>query len=483
MNKKLVVRLLGAILLIEALAMLPALAVAFVYNDPGDVRAMLYTIGLLLLLGLPAWLCEHPGETNLRARESFAVVALAWVLLSGFGALPFVFSGLIPNYVQAFFESVSGFTTTGSTVLTSFRHLPHGVVFWRSFTHWIGGMGVLVLTLALLPQLTGRTAHLVRAESPGPSLFKIVPKMGDSAKILYCIYFVLTVIEFAALMIAGMNPYDAAIHALGTAGTGGFSNYGESIGAFQSPAIDIIITVFMVLFGINFALFYRILTGGWREALGSEELHWYLGLYAGGVVLIALTILPKYGNFFTALRFSGFQAASVMSTTGYATADFNLWPQAAKMMLVLLMLVGGCAGSTAGGLKVVRVGMLVKSVKREVTHTFQPRKVQVVRFEKKGVDESILSQVLVFSFAYMLLLFVGALLITLEGKFDFETNLTAAITCISNVGPGLGAVGPAGNFAGYGPFATLVMSVLMLCGRLELFPILVLFRPGLWRRG
>ena len=200
-------------------------------------------------------------------------------------------------------------------------------------------------------------------------------------------------------------------------------------------------------------------------------------------MLIALTILPKYGNFFTALRFSGFQAASVMSTTGYATADFNLWPQAAKMMLVLLMLVGGCAGSTAGGLKVVRVGMLVKSVKREVTHTFQPRKVQVVRFEKKGVDESILSQVLVFSFAYMLLLFVGALLITLEGKFDFETNLTAAITCISNVGPGLGAVGPAGNFAGYGPFATLVMSVLMLCGRLELFPILVLFRPGLWRRG
>lgn len=482
MNKKLVCRLLGAILLIEALAMLPSLAVSLVYGD-GDVPAFLYTIALLTALGLPAWLWVRPSETNLRAREGFTVVALAWVLLSAFGALPFVFSGLIPNYVQAFFESVSGFTTTGATVLTHFQHLPHGVMFWRSFTHWIGGMGVLVLTLALLPQMTGRTAHLVRAESPGPSLSKIVPKMGDSAKILYCIYFVLTVIEFAVLIIAGMNPYDAAIHAMGTAGTGGFSNYAASVGAFQSASIDWIITAFMVLFGVNFALFYRVLAGGWRDALHSEELRWYLGIYAGAALLITLTLLPLYGSFGSALRYGSFQAASVVSTTGYATADFNLWPQAAKFALLLLMLMGSCAGSTAGGMKVVRVALLLKVFKREVTHTFLPRKVQVVRFEKRGVEESMLSQVLVFFFAYMLLILLGALLLSLEGLYDFETNLTAAVTCVSNVGPGFGAVGPAGNFAGYGSFATIISSILMLCGRLELFPILVLFHPALWRRG
>lgn len=482
MNRKLVIHLLGAILLIEALSMLPSLAVAFAYGD-GDASAFLYTIGLLCLLGLPAWLWVHPGDGNLRAREGFAVVALAWLLLSAFGGLPFVFSGLIPDYVDAFFESVSGFTTTGSTIMTSFDDLPHGVMFWRSFTHWIGGMGVLVLTLALLPQMTGRTAHLVRAESPGPSLSKIVPKMGDSAKILYCIYFVLTVIMFGVLVLAGMGPYDAAIHALGTAGTGGFSNYAASVGAFDSAAIDIIITVFMVLFGINFALFYRVLVGSWREALRSEELHWYLGLYAGGVLLISVVILPRYGNFFTALRYGSFQAASVMSTTGYATTNFDLWPQAAKFMLVLLMLTGSCAGSTAGGIKMVRVALLCKLFGREVSRTFQPRKVQVVRFEKRGVEESLLNQVLVFFFAYILLIVLGSLLVSLEGLYDFETNLTAVITCVSNVGPGLGAVGPAGSFAGYGPFATSVLSLLMLCGRLELFPILVLFDPALWRRG
>ena len=482
MNRKLVIHLLGAILLIEALAMLPSLAVALAYGD-GDAMAFLYTIGLLVVLGLPAWLWVRPGDGNLRAREGFTVVALAWLLLSAFGALPFVFSGLIPNYVDAFFESVSGFTTTGSTIMTGFDNLPHGVMFWRSFTHWIGGMGVLVLTLALLPQMTGRTAHLVRAESPGPSLSKIVPKMGDSAKILYCIYFVLTVIMFGVLVLAGMAPYDAAIHALGTAGTGGFSNYAASVGAFDSAAIDIIITVFMVLFGINFALFYRVLVGGWREALRSEELHWYLGLYAGGVLLISFVILPRYGSFFTALRYGSFQAASVMSTTGYATANFDLWPQAAKFMLVLLMLTGSCAGSTAGGIKMVRVALLCKLFGREVSRTFQPRKVQVVRFEKRGVEESLLGQVLVFFFGYILLIVLGALLVSLEGLYDFETNLTAAITCVSNVGPGLGAVGPAGSFAGYGPFATCVFSLLMLCGRLELFPILVLFHPALWRRG
>ena len=482
MNKRLVLRLLGAILLIEALAMAPSLAISLLYGD-GDALALLSSMALLAALGFPAWRFAHPREQNLRAREGFLVVALSWVLLSAFGALPFVISGLIPNYIDAFFEAVSGFTTTGATLMGNFDGLPRGVMFWRSFTHWIGGMGVLVLTLALLPQMTGRSSHLVRAESPGPSLSKIVPKMGDTAKILYLIYGALTMIELAALIIAGMSPYDAAIHAMGTAGTGGFSNYGSSVGAFDSAVIDAIITFFMVLFGINFALFYRVLVGGWRDALRSEELHWYLALFAGSTLFVSLMILPQYGTFLNALRYGSFQVATIMSTTGYATADFNLWPQAVKALIVELMFIGSCAGSTAGGIKVVRVGILCKLGCREVRRTFQPRKVQVVRFEGKGVEENRLTQVSAFFFVYVLLVLAGMFLVSLEGLYDLETNFTAVLTCISNVGPGLGHVGPVENFSGYGPFAKVVLSLLMLAGRLELFPILVLFHPSAWRKG
>lgn len=482
MNKRLVLRLLGAILLIEALAMAPSLAISLLYGD-GDALALLSSMALLAVLGFPAWRFAHPREQNLRAREGFLVVALSWVLLSAFGALPFVISGLIPNYIDAFFEAVSGFTTTGATLMGNFDGLPRGVMFWRSFTHWIGGMGVLVLTLALLPQMTGRSSHLVRAESPGPSLSKIVPKMGDTAKILYLIYGALTMIELAALIIAGMSPYDAAIHAMGTAGTGGFSNYGSSVGAFDSAVIDAIITFFMVLFGINFALFYRVLVGGWRDALRSEELHWYLALFAGSTLFVSLMILPQYGTFLNALRYGSFQVATIMSTTGYATADFNLWPQAVKALIVVLMFIGSCAGSTAGGIKVVRVGILCKLGCREVRRTFQPRKVQVVRFEGKGVEENRLTQVSAFFFVYVLLVLAGMFLVSLEGLYDLETNFTAVLTCISNVGPGLGHVGPVENFSGYGPFAKVVLSLLMLAGRLELFPILVLFHPSAWRKG
>ena len=482
MNKRLVLRLLGAILLIEALAMAPSLAISLLYGD-GDALALLTAWPCWRRWAFPPGGLRVPREQNLRAREGFLVVALPWVLLSAFGALPFVISGLIPNYIDAFFEAVSGFTTTGATLMGNFDGLPRGVMFWRSFTHWIGGMGVLVLTLALLPQMTGRSSHLVRAESPGPSLSKIVPKMGDTAKILYLIYGALTMIELAALIIAGMSPYDAAIHAMGTAGTGGFSNYGSSVGAFDSAVIDAIITFFMVLFGINFALFYRVLVGGWRDALRSEELHWYLALFAGSTLFVSLMILPQYGTFLNALRYGSFQVATIMSTTGYATADFNLWPQAVKALIVVLMFIGSCAGSTAGGIKVVRVGILCKLGCREVRRTFQPRKVQVVRFEGKGVEENRLTQVSVFFFVYVLLVLAGMFLVSLEGLYDLETNFTAVLTCISNVGPGLGHVGPVENFSGYGPFAKVVLSLLMLAGRLELFPILVLFHPSAWRKG
>lgn len=481
MNTRLIYRLLGAILLVEAAAMVPALLIALGYGD-GDASAFLLTILLLVILGGLLRLCTKTDHTNLRAREGFLVVSLAWVLLSAFGALPFVFSGVIPNYVDALFEAVSGFTTTGATIMPIVEGQPHGIMFWRSFTHWIGGMGVLVLTLALLPQMSGRTSHLVRAESPGPTLSKIVPRMGDTAKILYLIYAVLTVINFVALLPTGMNAFDAAIHTLGTAGTGGFSNYAASVGHFASPWVDWITTFFMVVFGVNFAVYYKVISGGWREAIRCEELRWYLGIYAGVTLLTSLSVLTEYGNFPTALRYGAFQVASLMSTTGYSTTDFNLWPVAAKMLLILVMFTGSCAGSTSGGMKICRVGMMCKAGMREVRRTIQPRRVQVVRFEGKTVEEDTLHQVGVFMFMYGLLLILGTVLVSLGGRYDLETNLTAVLTCVSNVGPGLGAVGPTGSFAGYSAWTKVLLSFLMLAGRLEIFPMLAMLHPAMWRK-
>ena len=481
MNKRLVIKVLGAIMLVEAFAMLPSMVIGLVHHDPNDATALLFSALILAALGLPLWLMAKPRDNNMRAKEGFVIVALAWLLLSAFGALPFVLSGMIPNYIDALFESVSGFTTTGATVMIRFENRPHGIMFWRAFTHWIGGMGVLVFMLALLPQMTGRTSHLVRAESPGPSMSKIVPKMGDTAKILYLIYTGLTVTEFIALMIAGMNVYDAAIHALSTAGTGGFSTYGASIGAFNSLAVEIVITVFMILYGINFALYYHILIGDWRTAWKSEELRWYLGIYAFCVLALTVFVRPIYGSFFTGLRYTTFEAASVMSTTGFGIVDFNAWPQAAKGLILVMMFLGSCAGSTAGGIKTVRIALLIKTGLREVRRTFQPRKVQVVRFEGKGVEETQLSQICVFFFVYVAFILLGMFLISLENKFDVQANFSAALTCVSNVGPAFGAV--ASDFAGYGPFAKIVLSILMLAGRLEMFPILVLFHPAIWRKG
>ena len=481
MNVKLLLRVLGAILLVEAAAMLPALAIAIGYGE-GDAMAFVWTILLLNAVGAPMRLFVKAEQTNLRAREGFLAVSLSWVLLSVFGALPFVFSGVIPNFVDALFESVSGFTTTGATIMTQIEGRPHGVMFWRSFTHWIGGMGVLVLTLALLPQMSGRTSHLVRAESPGPTLSKIVPRMGDTAKILYLIYGVLTIIEFLLLMLAGMNTYDAAIHALGTAGTGGFSNYAASVGHFNSAWIDAIITLFMVIFGVNFVIYYKMLLRDWQGIRANEELRWFLAIFLGATAIITLTLLPEEGNFFRALRYASFQVASIMSTAGYATTNYDLWPLTARMLILVLLFFGSCAGSTAGGMKICRIGMLSKHAVREVRHTIQPRKAMVVRFEGKAVDEGVLRQVATFAFIYVAMILLGGFLLSLENRYDMMTNFSAALTCVSNVGPGFGAVGPSGNFAGYGPFGKLLSCFLMLAGRLEIFPMLALFHPAMWHK-
>ena len=467
--------------LVEAAAFVPSIIISILYRD-GDLIALAISLGIVLCFALPMFFLSKPQDLSLRAREGFLVVALSWILLSIFGAVPFFISGLLPTFADALFESVSGFTTTGATVLRSFENTPHGIMFWRSFTHWIGGMGVLVLTLALLPKLADRSSHLIRAESPGPSLSKLVPKIGDSSKILYLIYMGLTGLELIILMILGMNPYDALIHALGTAGTGGFSNYGDSVSHFHSPGIDIAMTVFMSLFGINFAIFYFLLHRQWKDILHNEELRWYLSILLITMIVITFILLPTYGSFPTALRYASFQTASIMSTSGFSTTDFELWPVQAKMLLMALLFFGSCAGSTAGGIKIVRIALLIKEGRREIRHTFQPRKVQTIRLDGRGVDESMLHSIAVFVFLYVALVLVGSVLIASEGKYDLITNFTASLTCVSNVGPGYGAVGPSGSFAGYGTFAKLICCFLMLAGRLELYPLFVIFHPAVWKR-
>ena len=481
MNGLLFFRLHGAVMLLEAVTMVPALLTALYFGD-GDASAFFMTIGILLLIGLPLWLLLKPQEKNLRPRDGVLVVASAWILLSIFGALPYLFSGVIPHFPDALFESVSGFSTTGATILQNMEGLPRGILFWRHFTLWIGGMGVLVLTLALLPHLSGRTSLLVRTESPGPSLSKLVPRLGDSAKILYLIYTALTSLLAVALLGAGLTPYDALLHAFSTAGTGGFSNYTAGIAHFGSRAVYIIITVFMFLFGINFALFYRLLAGPRREIVKSEELRWYLCIVLVSIVAVALFIFPTHGNILSSLQDSAFHVTSVISTTGFSSEGMILWPQTARMLLFLLMLLGACAGSTAGGMKIVRFALLCKMTSREIRHTFQPRKMQVVRFEGKGIEEPMLGRISAFLFAYVSFILLGTLLISFENRFDMPTNLSAALACVSNVGPGFAMVSSLEDFANYGSFAKIVLSVLMLAGRLEFFPILVLLTPTAWRK-
>ncbi len=483
MNRKLIIRVLGAILAIEGLAMIPAFLISLYYRD-GDSLALLYSFLFTFLTGSAMFMIPHTERDDyLRLKEGFIIVAVGWVLMSLFGALPFLFSGMLNRFESAFFEAVSGFTTTGATVVTEFSTSFHGVFFWRATTHWIGGMGVLVLTLALLPKLTGRSSHLVRAESPGPSLSKLVPKTGQTAKILYRIYILLTLLEFLALLLCGLSPYDAAVHAFATAGTGGFSNYGASIAAFDSVAVDIVITIFMFMFGVNFALYYKALIGEHVKAFfRDEEFRWYLCIAASFALLITFFNIPYYSDFFTSLRYSTFQLSSVISTTGFVTADFSRWPVASQMLLILAMFIGSCAGSTAGGMKVVRINMLVKLSRRNIMAAGRPKKVDVIRLDRRAVDENIVSQVAYFAVMYVALVFVGAFLLTLEGKFDIITNLTASLTCVSNVGPGLGAVGPVENFAGYGIWGKAVSSLLMLFGRLELIPMFILFTRSAWHK-
>ena len=469
---------IGRILVTEAaLLALPAVT-ALTYGE--SLRPFLLTALLLVAVGLVMGR-KKPARTALYARDGFAVVALAWLLMSAFGALPFVLSGDIPFYVDAFFETVSGFTTTGASILTEIEPLHRGILFWRSFTHWVGGMGVLVFVMAILPMTDGHGMHLMRAEVPGPSVGKLVSRMSDTAKILYGIYLVLTVIEIILLMVGGMPLFDSCIHAFGSAGTGGFSNRNLSVGAYGNAYFDVVIGVFMLLFGVNFNLYYFLLIKRFKDVFHSEELRAYLGIVAAAVIAIAVDILHIYGSVGKSLRYAFFQVSSIITTTGFATADFNTWPTFSKGILVVLMFIGACAGSTGGGVKVARVVILVKSSLADMRKMLHPNAIATVRFEGKPLTERSVRGVHVFISVYVLVFAVSFLLLTLEG-FDLVTTFTALAACINNIGPGLEVVGPMGNYAQFSPWAKLLLCFNMLVGRLEIFPMLLLCAPSIWKR-
>lgn len=480
MNYRLIIKNLGIVMIVGAAAMLPSLFVSVIYAQ-NDTIAFLATIIVMALLGLCMFRIPVKNG-NIYARDGFAIAAMAWIILSLFGALPFYLSGSIPSYVDAFFETVSGFTTTGSTILMEIESLPRGVIFWRSFTNWIGGMGILVMMLAVLPAAGASTVQMMKAESPGPDPGKLVPKIGQSAKILYIMYTVLTIILIILLLIGGMPLYDSLVHAFSAAGTGGFSSRNLSVGAYNSAYFEIVIAIFMFIFGVNFSLHYQALKSGIKNIFKDEEFRFYLFTFMGAILLIAWNIYGSvFDNVWESFRHSLFQVSSIMTTTGFSSTNFDLWPAFSKTILVILMFTGASAGSTAGGIKCIRFVLLFKTIKREIWRIIHPRSVYMVKYGGKTVDSNILSGIMNYFFVYIVIFTFAFLIVSLDG-FDFVSNFTAVAATIGNVGPGLGVVGPMGSFAGYSDLSKVVLSFTMLFGRLEIYPMLVLFTPTFWKR-
>ncbi len=481
MNLKMIGRFLAQIIAIEAFFLIPALILSLCFGETAATFAFLYTLAIMAAVGGGLWLsCRKAGKL-FGAKEGMVCVSLSWITLSVLGCLPFVFSGAIPRFVDALFEIVSGFTTTGSSVVADVEAMAKSLLYWRSFSHWLGGMGVLVFLLAIAPgdgQGKGFTMHLLRAESPGPDVGKLVPKMKQTAMILYIIYVVMTVINILFLLAGRMDPLEAVCTAFGTAGTGGFGIKNDSMASY-SPYIQNVTTVFMILFGINFSCYYLILMKNIRGVFKDEELRLYLGLIFGAIVLIVLDVRGLYGSLEETIRHAAFQVGSIITTTGYGTTDFDLWPSFSKSILMMLMITGACAGSTGGGFKCARVLLLFKSLRRNIRMLMNPKKVMVVRTAGRPVSETVLDNTNAYLAAYVLILVLSILAISLDG-FNAETNLTAVLACFNNIGPGMAAVGPTCNFSGFGDFSKLVLILDMLLGRLEIFPLLILFSRSTW---
>ena len=482
MNYKMMGRFLAQILFLEGLFMIPALLISFACGDTGVVRSFLYTMALIAgLCALLFPICKG-APSAFYATEGMICVALSWIVLSIVGCLPFRFSGEIPRFIDAFFEIVSGFTTTGASILTDVEALSRGLLYWRSFSHWVGGMGVLVFLLAIAPsgdKGTGFTMHLLRAESPGPSVGKLVPKMRKTAAILYMLYVVLTALNVIFLLLGRMPVFEAVCTAFGTAGTGGFGLKADSMASY-SPYLQNVTTVFMLLFGVNFSCYYLLLLKQFRAVFRDEELRLYFGIVFGSIALIVWNLRGFYPTFRETVRHAAFQVSSIITTTGFATTDFDLWPSFSKTILLCLMVVGACAGSTGGGLKVARLLLLLKTTRRNISQMLNPRKVLLVRNNDQVVDEQVLSNTNAYLSAYVIILFVSFMLISLDG-FSTGTNFSAVLCCFNNIGPGLELVGPTCNFSSFSVLSKLVLILDMLLGRLEIFPLLVLFSPQTWR--
>lgn len=474
-----VLYMVGTVVKIEAALMVLPLIVSLIYRESCSMD-FLISIGVALVTGFALTLIFKPGNKVFYAKEGFVIVALAWIALSLIGALPFYISREIPSFVDAFFETVSGFTTTGASILTDVESMSKGLLFWRSFTHWVGGMGVLVFVMAVIPKISDRNIHILRAEAPGPIVGKIVPKMKRTAGILYIIYIVLTVITFLFLLAGGMPVFDSVIHAIGTAGTGGFGIKADSVGSY-SPYIQWVITAAMIAFGVNFNLYYFMLIRKYKSVIKNEEFMVYALIVITSTIVIAFNISPLYGTVEETVRHSAFQVATVISTTGFSTVDFNQWPGLAKTILFILMFSGGCAGSTAGGFKVSRILLLVKTIKRELKKLLHPRAVDVVRLDGKRVDEATLTSLHSYFAIYIALFAVVVVLLGFD-SFNLETNITVAASCLNNIGPGLGAAGPAESYALFSPFSKLILSFTMLLGRLEIFPVVLTLSRTTWTK-
>ncbi len=479
MNYSLIFQILGWVIELEGCFMLLPFVTGLIYREPKD--ALIYLMIGITSFFLGRLLRKKKTKTStFYAREGFVAVALSWLVISLIGSLPFIITGDIPSFADALFEIISGFTTTGSSILKDVEALSHANLIWRSFSHWIGGMGVLVFILAILPMTGGSTMNLMKAESPGPSVGKLVPKMQQTAFLLYAIYFAMTVIELVLLLFGGMNFFEALCHTFGTAGTGGFGVRGDSIAGY-SVYLQNVITIFMILFGINFTFYYYLLFRKFKDAVCMEEVRCYLLILLGATLLITASLVHAGGEFLPSLQTVAFQVASAMTSTGYATADFNLWPQFARTLMVCLMFIGACAGSTGGGLKVSRIMIYFRQVKKELIQQVHPKRVHVIKLDGKALPHTVVHSCNTLLMAYLLIYSVSLLLISLDG-FDFTTNFTAIVATLNNIGPGLGMVGPTGNFAGFSVLSKFVLMFDMLAGRLELIPMLIIFHPGTWRK-
>ena len=482
MNFRMIGRILAQIIAVEAVFLLPALGISLCCGELHAAQAFLLTLAVMAAAAGVLWLtCRRAGRL-FGAAEGMVSVSLGWIVLSLLGCLPFLLSKEIPSFIDAFFEIVSGFTTTGASILSNVEGLSKGLLYWRSFSHWLGGMGVLVFLLAIAPsdaQGKGFTMHLLRAESPGPDVGKLVPRMKKTATILYMIYIALTVLNVVFLLLGGMSLFESVCTAFGTAGTGGFGIRNDSIASY-SPYIQNVCTVFMFLFGVNFSCYYLLLLGNLRGVFKDEELRLYMGLALGVIVLIVLDIRHLYGSLAETIRHAAFQVSSIMTTTGFATTDFDLWPMLSKGLLMLLMIVGACAGSTGGGLKCARVLLLFKSLRRNIRQVINPKKVEVVRVNDRAVSETVLDNANAYLSAYVIIIVLSFLVLSLDGQ-TVGTNLSAVLACFNNIGPGLDAVGPTCNYALFSPLSKFILILDMLAGRLEIFPMLILLSRSTWR--